>query len=193
MSSHDLSGTGEGKVNAILILDIVGRPPEHLVKTLENILGEMEKEKGVAVVSKQIKEPALIKDQKDFYTTFAEIEVEIEDILKLAILMFKYMPAHIEILSPEILTLSNNGFSDILNELVRRLHGYDEIARIMQIKNQNLIGRIKELESMLGSKEGKRKEHSVKDSGQKIKKSKEGNKKKNAKKKTKTPKKKAKK
>lgn len=157
MNSRDLNRTGEGKVNAILILDIVGRPPEHLVETLKKLIEEMEKEKGVAVISKQIKEPALIKDQKDFYTTFAEIEVEVEDILGLAILMFKYMPAHIEILSPEILALSNNGFSDILNELVRRLHGYDEIARVMQIEHQNLIGRIKELESNLENKKSKRK------------------------------------
>jgi len=157
MNSRDLNRTGEGKVNAILILDIVGRPPEHLVETLKKLAEEMEKEKGVAVISKKIKEPALIKGQKDFYTTFAEIEIEIEEILGLAILMFKYMPAHIEILSPEILALSNNSFNDILNELVRRLHGYDEIARVMQIEHQKLIKRIKELESNLNDKKRKKK------------------------------------
>ncbi len=155
MNSRDLNETGEGKVKAILILDIVGRPPEHLVDTLKKLAEEMEKEKGVTVISKQIKEPTLIKDQKEFYTTFAEIEIEIDEILKLALLMFKYMPAHIEILSPEILALSNNGFNDILNELVRRLHGYDEIARIMQIERHKLVNRIKELEGNLVKKEDK--------------------------------------
>jgi hypothetical protein len=155
MSSHNSDETGEGKVKAILILDIVGRPPEHLVDTLKKLAEEMGKEKGVTVISKQIKEPALIKDQKDFYTTFAEIEIEVEEILGLALLMFKYMPAHIEILSPEILALSNNSFNDILNELVRRLHGYDEIARIIQIEHHKLISRIKELEGNPGRKESK--------------------------------------
>lgn len=155
MNSRDLSEAGKGKVKVILILDIVGRPPEHLVDTLKKLIEEMGKEKGVTVISNQIKEPALIKDQKDFYTTFAEIEIEIEEILRLALLMFKYMPAHIEILSPEILALSNNSFNDILNELVRRLHGYDEIARIMQIEHHKLISRLKELEEGLGKKESK--------------------------------------
>lgn len=135
----------EVKVSVIMILDIIGRPPEHLVESLEKIIEEMGKEKGVTLKSKQIKEPAPIKDQKDFYTTFAEIEVEVDEILYLAILMFKYMPAHIEIIQPELITLSNNGFNDILNELTRRLHGYDEIARIMQIEKQILINKIQEL------------------------------------------------
>ena len=135
----------EVKVSVIMILDIIGRPPKHLVESLEKIIEEMGKEKGVTLKSKQIKEPTLMKDQKDFYTTFAEIEVEVDEILYLAILMFKYMPAHIEIIQPELIALSNNGFNDILNELTRRLHGYDEIARIMQIEKQILLKKIQEL------------------------------------------------
>ncbi len=135
----------DSKITAMFILDIVGRPPEHLIESLKNIIEEIGKEKGVTIKSKEIKEPTLIKDQKDFYTTFAEIEVEVNDVLYLTILMFKYMPAHIEVISPEIIILSNNGFNDILNELVRRLHGYDEIARIMQIEKHALLEKIKEL------------------------------------------------
>ncbi len=133
------------KVNAVIILDIIGRPPEHLVESLEMIIENIGKEKGVTIKSKQIKEPVLMKDQKNFYTTFAEIEVEVDEILYLTILMFKYMPAHIEIISPEIIALSNSGFNDILNELVRRLHGYDELARVMQVEKQVLLKKIQEL------------------------------------------------
>ena len=133
------------KINAVMILDVIGKPPEHLIKSLERLIEEMDKEKGVVVKSKQIKEPVLMKDQKDFYTTFAEVEVEVEEISYLVILMFKYMPAHVEIISPEIIALSNSGFNDILNELVRRLHGYDEIARIMQMEKQILLKKIQEL------------------------------------------------
>ena len=86
-----------------------------------------------------------MKDQKEFYTTFAEIEVEVENMLTLAVLLFKYMPAHFEIIEPEMLVLSNNGWNEILNELTRRLHGYDEIARIMQLEKQMIIKRIQEL------------------------------------------------
>ena len=141
MSSHE----SENGIRAMFILDVIGRPPQHLVETLEKIIEEMGKEKGVIIKSKEIKEPTIMKDNKEFYTTFSEVEVEVEDILYLAILMFKYMPAHIEVISPETISLSNNGWSDILSELVRRLHSYDEVARILQIEKQELLKKIQEL------------------------------------------------
>lgn len=131
-------------IGVMFILEIVGRPPEHLTESLEKIIKEMEKEKGVSVKSKSIKEPKLMEGQEDFYTTFAEVEMEVEEIANLLILMFKYMPAHIEILSPELIALTNNGWNDILNELARRLHGYDEVARVLQHRTTQLQEKLKE-------------------------------------------------
>ncbi|MFH1311115.1 MAG: hypothetical protein ABIH65_01785 [Nanoarchaeota archaeon] len=133
------------KITAILILDIIGKPREYLLESLKKIIEVMGKEKGVIIKSKEIQELTLMKDSKDFYTTFAEIEVEVENMIYLPILMFKYMPAHVEIVSPESIALKNNDFNDLLNELLRRLHGYDEIARVMQIEKKILLSKIKEL------------------------------------------------
>ena len=130
---------------AVMILDVIGRPPEHLIASLEEIINKIDEEKGVTVKRKEIKKPELMKDQKNFYTTFGEVEIEVEELLYLVMLLFKYMPAHIEIISPELIALTNNGWNDILNELARRLHGYDEIARILQIEKQTLLKKIQEL------------------------------------------------
>jgi len=123
---------------AMMIIEVLGKPPEHLKETLEEIIKKIDAEKGVSVIFKKINEPVLMKEQKEFYTSFAEIEIEVEEILHLAILMFKYMPAHIEIISPELIALTNNGWNDVLNELTRRLHGYDEVARIIQVEKNIL-------------------------------------------------------
>lgn len=138
-------------IAAVMILEAIGKPPEHLTEALENLIKEMEKEKGVTILNKKINEPILMKDRKDFYTSFAEIEVEVEEVLHIAILMFKYMPAHIEIISPELIVLTNNGWNDVLNELTRRLHGYDEVARVIQIEKNILEKKLREL---LKEKEG---------------------------------------
>jgi hypothetical protein len=137
--------SSDNVIRAAIILDVIGKPPKHLIESLERIIDEMDKEKGVTVKMKEIKEPTLMKDQKDFYTTFAEIEVEVEEVLYLAVLLFKYMPAHIEIISPEIIGLTNNSLNDLLNELARRLHGYDEVARMVQMEKGILQKKIKEL------------------------------------------------
>ena len=159
--------TEHENIRAMLILDIIGRPAEYLVQNLKSMISEMEKEKGVVVKSSNIKEPTFMKENKEFYTTFAEIEVETEDIMYLAVLMFKYMPAHIEVISPETINVSNNEWGEVLSELVRRLHSYDEVARVMQIQNQELMRRFSELE--LKNKIEKTEEKSKKKTGEKKK------------------------
>jgi hypothetical protein len=143
MSSNKKDMETKG-IRAALVIEVMGRPPEHLVQSLKNLIEEIDKEKGVSVISKDIKQPIMIEGKKDFYTSFAEIEVEIDEILYLAILMFKYMPSHIEIISPELIALTNNGWNDILNEITRRLHGYDEVAKMLQFQNYQLKEKLKE-------------------------------------------------
>lgn len=133
------------KIKAMLIFDVIGKPPEHLIETLNGIIKKIGEEKGVDVKNNKVNEPVLMKDQKEFYTSFAEVEIEVEEIMQLAMLMFRYMPAHIEIISPELIALTNNEGSEILSELTRRLHGYDEVARIIQTEKKILEKKLREL------------------------------------------------
>jgi hypothetical protein len=138
-----MSSDERKKIDAVLILEVLGRPPEYLIETLDTIIKSIGEEKGVVVKRTDIKQPVEMQNQKDFYTSFAEIEVETEEILYLAILLFKYMPAHVEILSPQNLTMSNSGWDDIFNEITRRLHGYEEIVRITQTEKMILENQLK--------------------------------------------------
>lgn len=135
--------SGEVKITAMMVIEILGRPKEHIVEALEKIIDQIKEEKSVTVEESKIHEPKEVKDQKDLFTTFAEVEVQVESPLNLAMLMFKYMPAHMEIISPEKISMSNNGYGDILNELTRRLHGYDEIARVLQAEKQILENQLR--------------------------------------------------
>jgi len=140
-----ISNKGSKIIKVLIILEAIGRPPEHLSETLERIIKEIEQEKGVEVIDKKVHESVLMKDQKDFWTSFAEVEVDVEEILYVAILMFKYMPAHIEIISPESVELANTEFNEVFNELIRRLHGYDEVAAVLQMEKQILENKLREV------------------------------------------------
>lgn len=132
-------------ISAIMIIEVLGRPPEHLIKTLEEILKKLSEEKGVKIKDQKIREPSLVKDQKNIYTSFVEVEIEVEEISQLAGLTFNYMPSHIEIISPELIQLTNNGWNDLLNELVGKLHRYDEIAKIINSEKSILENKLREL------------------------------------------------
>ncbi len=134
----------ENKLRAVMILDMIGKPASHLIESMERVIEEIDKEQGISVKVKDIKEPKQSEENKEFYTTFAEVEFEADDILYLTVLLFKYMPAHVEIISPELIGMSNGGLSGFLSEVVRRLHAYDEVARIMQAEKRVILNELKE-------------------------------------------------
>ncbi len=145
------------KIKAMLLFEIIGRPPQHLTEALNGLIMQMNSENGVSVGEKKIAEPKKMDKktgittpegeihENEFYSSFAEVEIEVEDLMSLAMLMFKYMPAHVEVISPENISLSNGNWSEILSELVRRLHGYDEVARVLQVEKTVLEGKLRSL------------------------------------------------
>ncbi len=128
------SKTDEFKVTAVMIIEIMGRPKEFVTESLEEIIKQIEEEKDVKVVNRKLNEPQNVKDQKDLFISFAEVEVEVDSPITLAILMFKYMPSHVEVIEPESFIFKNFQFSDLLTEITRRLHKYEEIVKVLQFQ-----------------------------------------------------------
>lgn len=137
------------KIQATIIIEVIGRPPEHLTETLEELIKQIDSEKEVKVLNKKLNEPTLIKDQKDLYVSFAEVELECDEMAQLFLLSLKYMPANIEISSPSSINISNDRLNQMINELLMKLHQYDEVARILQTEKTILE---KKLKGLLGKK-----------------------------------------
>ncbi len=139
-----LTEDSKNKIELTVILEIIGRPPEHLKEVLGQLIDKINLEDGINVKSRKIKEPIEIKDKKDFYSSFAEIDLEVESVILIAVLAFKYMPSHIEINNPEKISMKNDQWNDIFNEIIRRLHGYDELAKVLQMQNAQMQKKLKE-------------------------------------------------
>lgn len=132
-------------IRATLIIEVVGRPPEHLVETLKEMIANLKNEKGVKIIEDKINESCPLKDKPEFCTNFSEIEIEVETIEILILLMFKYMPSHVEIISPEKINLNNHRWSEVLSDLIRRLHQYDEVARLVQMEKGILEKKLRDV------------------------------------------------
>ncbi|MFH1425715.1 MAG: hypothetical protein ABIG28_03265 [archaeon] len=117
------------KIHAMLLLEILGRPKEHVTKALEGLVEKLANEKGVNILNKEIHEPIPAKDSKSLFTTFAEIEMEFEKIENYLLVLFSYMPSNVEIIRPEKFTLTNTQLNEVGNTLVQRLHNYDAITK----------------------------------------------------------------
>ena len=133
----------EEKIKAVLILEILGKPAEHIKKVLGEIVDNLGKESKITLISKKIADVKELPEQKGIFTTFAEVEIE-SCLDKLMMIIFGYMPSHIEIIYPEDLKINNADLNLFFNELARKLHQYDELAKTMLIEREIIAKQIQE-------------------------------------------------
>ncbi|MGC9309557.1 MAG: hypothetical protein ACP5D2_02560 [Candidatus Nanoarchaeia archaeon] len=133
------------KIRAVMIIEMMGRPPKHLQQSLTSHVEGIDKVDGVKIINNSESKPKKVKESKEeMYTCFSEVEVEADSFLTLIELIFDFMPSSIEVLSPNSLKMDIHDATSLLNTLSGRLHKYDEIAKVLKIKNQQLMQKLQE-------------------------------------------------
>ena len=122
---------GEGWIHCIFIIEMLGKPKEHLEKTLKGYISALKKDKKVKTLKEEYAEPEKDKDSK-LYTIFVELEVLVKGAAKVIDFCFDYLPSSVEILEPTSIEYQSTDFSSLLNDLQARLHQMD-----MTVKNSN--------------------------------------------------------
>jgi hypothetical protein len=133
------------KIQAQIILEILGRPPEHIREGLQNLVTKLDTEKGIHVLEKKFHEPKQLEGSKDLYTAFTEITIEADDLPSFFFILFSFMPSHVEIVYPEKIELHNYNLNDLTNRIMQRLHDYDSIAKKMLADRDILMAKLKEV------------------------------------------------
>ncbi len=145
----------ENKINATFIVEILGKPKEHVKESLDNLIGKINDEKGVMIVEKTVHEPREleIKEEKSekpqikdkLFTSFAEIEANFENINSLLFVVFNYMPSNVEINNPETFVFKNSYLGELLTGIILRLHKYDEVTKKVVQDNAILENKLRML------------------------------------------------
>ncbi len=169
----------EKTITASFIIEILGRPKEHVSDTLEKLTDELEKEKGITIINKKLYEPKKyeikkeedeeaeeekqppeknkqeIKIENELFTSFADIEADFENMEALLTIAFKYMPSNIEISAPENFVMKNTDFSGLLSAIILRLHKYDELTKKLSYENKIIVEKFNEEIQRLREKQNK--------------------------------------
>ena len=149
------------KIKVGFIIEILGRPADHVKLTMEQLIDRMGNEKGTKILQKTVHDPVeynmegenenkKISVKQKLFTTFADIEVEFDEVEHLLMATFNYMPSNIEIISPENFILKNNDISGILTGIVVRLHRYDEITKKILVDREIHENQLKSLMEQTG-------------------------------------------
>ena len=145
------------KIRAIFVFEVLGRPEKYLREIMKQIISKLSEEKNIKILEKEVHKTKKIQNpdvEGELFSCFAEIEIEAEELSDLFRIIFAYMPSHIDIIEPSELGLKNFDLTSAMNELIRRLHQYDAIAKKLQmeknilknqLENQGEIPKIPEL------------------------------------------------
>jgi hypothetical protein len=126
--------TEEGKIYASAIIEVLGKPKEHVESALKGFVNQIKEDKAFKLKKEEYQEA---KEHGDMWTTFVELEFEAKNISTMIGFCFDYMPSSIEIIEPEELKMNRDNISDFLNDLQAKLHGVDMLVK--QAKTENIF------------------------------------------------------
>ena len=133
------------KIQANIILEILGRPKENVLSALQGLITKLGNEPGVKIIDHVIHPVIKVKDSKDLFTSFAELNLELNSMDNYFGILFAYMPSNIELVSPEQINLRNDELNILANKLAARLHDYDAIAKRMIAERNILVNKLQEV------------------------------------------------
>ena len=135
-----------------MIVEMAGRPAEHVKESLEKHIKVLDDVDDITLHSIKVSEPKEIEGSKGFFSSFAEVDFEVDKFNNLGNIVLDFMPSSIEVVEPANITISMKDATDMMNVFSGRLHKYDEIAKVAKFK----IGKMnEELEALRkGPKKG---------------------------------------
>lgn len=122
----------EGYIYARVIIEVLGKPKNHVEETIRGYVQKIKDEEAVYVVT-EIFEEAIEKDK--LWSTFVELEILAKTIQDLIGFCFDYMPASLEILQPIEFRLKDVEISNFLNDLQQKLHDIDMKVKYLKTEN----------------------------------------------------------
>ena len=146
----------QGYILARIIVEVVGKPKEHVEESLKLAIKNIKEQKNVI-----LKEGDLFKaKEKDgLWSTFSELELLFKDIQSLVGFCFEYVPSSIEILEPKDLKFDTTKLGNLINDFLTKLHtigvGMKRINAENQILNKNAAALLKNM--LIMSLKGKEK------------------------------------
>ena len=110
------------------ISEVVTTDRKKTDEVMKQIVQLLSKDKEIRVLDSKINEPQKVEGAKyEAYSGFAEVEIEVKDIVKVASLCINFLFSSVEIIDPpENITLGSTDLSEVLTEFLNRLHRASE-------------------------------------------------------------------
>jgi hypothetical protein len=140
------------KIKAMMLFEMIGKPKEYLIENLESYIKNIDSP-GIKTLSSKIHECKCLETKdgvdNELFSTFAEVELEFDNLSSLFGIVIRMLPSHIEILEPSDLYLKNFDLGSVLSELAIKLHKYDEVVKVLMMERDHLAIKLNKANELL--------------------------------------------
>jgi hypothetical protein len=155
------------KLKANFMVEIIGRPAEHIKEGLNTLVVKMGSEQGVAIIDKEYHNPKKVEKEDNLWSCFANVDVEFDSLEIFFDVCMSYMPSHVEIYEPEKFKFDIGKLNVFSNHLLSRIHNYNAIATRLVSEKDILAKEVQRLKDnpltvSFGDEEGKKTETKAK-------------------------------
>jgi hypothetical protein len=138
----------EGWIRLKMIIEVAGFPEEHIEKSLQVVSDKIDKEKSMIVLESTLHKPSKVSEK--VFSAFMEMEFLSDSLAQIMGMVYDYLPSSIEIIEPEDpISDDPQAVTMILNDLLARLHRYNQM--IHALKAENVVLK-REYQKLKGSK-----------------------------------------
>ncbi len=146
----------QGGLLTKVIIEVLGTPKEHVEKTLKAVIEKIKEDDSLTVLKGKVFKP---KPQGKFFSTFTEAEIIFESFADLASFCLDFLPSSVEIIEPLELKTKSVDVTEVLNDLLAKLHNIDMVLKSTQMKSikleENSLNLLKNI-VVLSLKDGKK-------------------------------------
>lgn len=120
-------------IEAKAIVELAGKPKNHIEKTFQLVLDEIKKVYEVTNL-----DVVPVEEKEGVFSTFAEIDMKFKDLVEIYAFCANFLPSSIDVMTPETINVDSKELTDGINDLMATMHQRD-----MFLKNSNM--RVKRL------------------------------------------------
>ena len=120
------------KFSTRAIIEIAGKPKEHIEETMKLVVKKLKHEQGIKVLKSKVHDA---EEHGEVFSTFAELELEHDSLESITYFCFEYLPSSLEMVEPESLKVEMQTFSEVFNDLLGKLHSMDNKLKNMAAAN----------------------------------------------------------
>jgi hypothetical protein len=120
-------------VVARIIINVAGKPKEHVEKAMKIVVENIQKEKQISIIKRKMMKAQ--KKEEAYFSAVAELEIECDNPAALVGFCLDYLPSSVEIIEPEEINLDSMDLASLLNDLLSKMHNAS--LNVGQMKSEN--------------------------------------------------------